>query len=75
MDFYTIKMVLGLSIPFLLATLWAIIHAAQNEFGNLREKSFWMIVAAIPFIGFIIYLIFGFRKWKKKGETNETYTN
>ena len=71
MDFHTIKMVLGLSVPFLLATLWAVIHAAQKEFGSLREKVLWMMVAAIPFIGFIIYLIFGFRKGKKMGETNE----
>ena len=65
MDFHTIKMVLGLSVPFLLATLWAVIHAAQKEFGSLREKVLWMMIAAIPFIGFIIYLIFGFRKGKK----------
>jgi len=65
MDFDTIKMVLGLSVPFLLATLWAVIHAAQKEFGSLREKVLWMMVAAIPFIGFIIYLIFGFRRGKK----------
>jgi hypothetical protein len=71
MDFQTIKMVLGLSVPFLLATLWAVIHAAQKEFGSLREKVLWMMVAAIPFIGFIIYLIFGFRKGKKLGDTNE----
>ncbi|MCX5880989.1 MAG: hypothetical protein NTU74_04065 [Deltaproteobacteria bacterium] len=38
MDFHTIKIVLGLSVPFLLATLWAVIHAAQKEFGSLREK-------------------------------------
>jgi hypothetical protein len=71
MDFHTIKIVLGLSVPFLLATLWAVIHAAQKEFGSLREKVLWMMVAAIPFIGFIIYLIFGFRKGKKMGETHE----
>ncbi len=71
MDFQTIKVVLGLSIPFLLATLWAVIHASQKEFGSLREKVLWMMVAAIPFIGFVIYLIFGFRKGKKLGEMNE----
>ncbi len=70
MDFYTIKIVLGLSVPFLLATLWAVIHAAQKEFGSLREKVLWMMIAAIPFIGFIIYLIFGFRRGKKMGEIN-----
>lgn len=71
MDLLTIKVVLGLSVPFLLATLWAVINAAQKEFGSLREKVIWMMVAAIPFFGFIIYLIFGFRKKKKMGEINE----
>jgi hypothetical protein len=71
MDLFTIKVVLGISVPFLLATLWAVIHAAQKEFGSLREKILWMAVAAIPFIGFIIYLIFGFRKKEKFGEMNE----
>ncbi len=71
MDFYTIKMVLGLSVPFMLATLWAVIHAAQKDFGSFREKILWMIVAALPFIGFIIYLLFGFRKSRKLGETHE----
>lgn len=71
MDFHTIKIVLGLSVPFLLATLWAVIHASKNEFGSLKKKVLWMAIAAIPFIGFIIYLIFGFRKGKKLGEMNE----
>jgi hypothetical protein len=71
MDFDTIKVVLGLSVPFLMATLWAVIHASQKEFGSLREKVLWMMVAAIPFIGFIIYLLFGFRKGKKLGELHE----
>jgi hypothetical protein len=71
MDFHTIKVVLGLSVPFLLATLWAVIHASQKEFDSFREKVLWMMVAAIPFVGFIIYLIFGFRKGRKMGEMHE----
>jgi hypothetical protein len=71
MNFETIKIVLALAAPFLLATLWAIIHASQKEFGSLKEKTIWMLVAAIPFIGFIIYLIFGFRKGKKLGENHD----
>lgn len=65
MDFNTFTVVIGLSIPFLLMTLWAVINAAQKEFGSLRQKALWMIIAAIPFVGFVIYLIFGFRKGVK----------
>jgi hypothetical protein len=71
MDLQTIRTVLVIAVPFLLATLWAIIHASQKEFGSLREKVLWMMIAAIPFIGFIIYLIFGFRKGKNMGESHE----
>jgi len=56
-----------LCIPFFLLTIWSVINAAQKEFGSLKAKVLWMIIAAIPFIGFIIYLIFGFRKGKKTG--------
>ena len=54
-----------LCIPFFLLTVWSVIDAAQKEFGSLKTKVLWMIIAAIPFIGFIVYLIFGFRKGKK----------
>lgn len=64
MDFHTIKVVLGLTAPFLLGTLWAILNVAQKDFGTFGKKAMWLIVAAIPFIGFIIYLIFGMKKGK-----------
>ncbi len=65
MDLNTFTVIIGLSIPFLLMTLWAVINAANKEFGSLSQKAIWMIIAAIPFIGFVIYLIFGFRRGKK----------
>jgi hypothetical protein len=71
MDIQTIKTVLAIAVPFLLATLWAVIHASQREFGSLRSKVLWMMIAAIPFIGFIIYVLFGIRKGKKIGESHE----
>ena len=64
MDLHTIAVVLGLTAPFLLGTLWATVNAAQKDFGTLGKKALWLFVAAIPFIGFIIYLIFGMRKGK-----------
>ncbi len=69
MDLHTIKIVLGLSVPFLLMTLWAVIHAAQKEFGSLREKVIWVVIAGIPFIGFIFYLMFGFPRKIKPGDS------
>jgi len=64
MDLHTIKVVLMLTAPFLLGTLWATVNAAQKDFGTMGKKALWMFIAAIPFIGFIIYLIFGMRRGK-----------
>lgn len=61
----TVVVFLGISIPFFLMTIWAIVDVAQKDFGAVKKKALWGIIAAIPFIGFIIYLIFGFRKGKK----------
>ena len=65
MDLRTIGTVLILTVPFFIGTVWAIVDAGQKDFGTIGKKAIWIMVAAVPFIGFIIYLIFGFRKGKK----------
>ncbi len=69
MDPKTILVLIILAIPFVLLSFWAITNASQKEFGTLGKKTLWILVAAIPFIGFIIYFIFGFRKGRKQGST------
>ncbi len=64
MDLQTIAVVLGLTAPFFFGTIWATVNAAQRDFGTLGKKALWLFIAAVPFIGFIIYLIFGIRKGK-----------
>ena len=71
MDLKTIHVIIILTIPFILLTVLATINAAQKEFGTLGKKALWIFVAAIPFIGFIIYFIFGFRKGKKQGSPSK----
>ena len=56
---------LALCVPFLIATIWAIVDVAQKDFGTAGKKARWWIIASVPFVGFIVYLIFGFRKGKK----------
>ena len=65
MDLKTIGIIIGLTIPFVLLTILAIVNAAQKNFGTLGKKAFWMLIASIPFIGFIIYFAFGLRQGKK----------
>ena len=58
---------LALCVPFLFATIWAVVDVAQKDFGTTGKKAMWWIIASVPFIGFIVYLLFGFRKGKKTG--------
>ena len=54
-----------ITVPFFVLTIWAIVDALQKDFGTMGKKALWALIASIPFIGSIIYLIFGFRKGKK----------
>lgn len=56
---------LVLCVPFFIATVWAIVDVAQKDFGTDGQKALWWVVASVPFVGFIIYLIIGFRKGRK----------
>jgi hypothetical protein len=65
MDLKTAGTIVIISIPFFIFTIWAVVDALQKEFGTMGKKALWGLVAAIPFIGAFVYLIFGFRKGKK----------
>ncbi len=54
-------------LPFFLLTVWALVDVAAKQFpGQGREKAAWWLVATIPFIGWMIYLVTGRRRGKKK---------
>ncbi len=65
MDLKTFSVFLALVVPFFLGTVWAVVDSAQKEFGSLGRKVLWVVIASIPFAGFIVYLLFGFRRGKK----------
>ena len=69
MSLKAIAIFVGLCIPFFLGTIWAIVDVAQKDFGTVGKKALWWVIASVPFIGFIIYLIFGFRKGRRMGLT------
>jgi len=54
-----------ISVVFYLLTILAIVDIVRKDFGTIGKKALWGIIAMIPFIGWLIYLIFGFRKGKK----------
>jgi Zn-dependent protease with chaperone function len=55
-------------LPIIALSMWAIIDAAGREFGSTGKKALWMMIAAIPFIGFIFYLAIG--RWKSHKPEN-----
>ena len=69
MDIKSAVIFVGLCVPFFMGTIWAIVDVAQKDFGTVGKKALWWVIASIPFIGFIVYLLFGFRKGKKTGLT------
>ena len=69
MGIKTAVIFVGLCVPFFMGTIWAIVDVAQKDFGTMGKKALWWAIASVPFIGFIVYLLFGFRKGKKTGLT------
>jgi len=71
----TVLTVVALSIPFFFMTVWAVVNAALRDFGTPVKKALWLIVAAIPFVGFIFYFAIGFRKGKKMVDLTPPHDN
>jgi hypothetical protein len=50
-------------VLFFLITCVAILDIARKDFGSIQMKALWgFVVAMMPFIGVLIYFVFGFRK-------------
>jgi len=47
-------------------TMLALIDIILKDFGTLKAKIIWHFIAIIPIIGWLIYLVFGYKKGKKK---------
>ncbi len=60
-----ILIISGISFGF---TMLALIDIILKDFGSLKAKVIWHFIAIIPIIGWLIYLIFGF----KKGQRNKS---
>ena len=62
MDIFHIIVAVGAG--FYIFTCLAFIDIARKDFGSLGMKALWGFIAFIPFIGVVIYIIFGYRKGK-----------
>jgi len=52
-------------IPFFIATIWALADVSMKKFPTSREKALWWIIALVPFAGWLVYLVFGFKRGEK----------
>ena len=48
-------------------TMLALTDIILKDFGSVKAKIIWHFIAIVPIIGWLIYLIFGF----KKGQRNK----
>ena len=65
MDLKTALTVVAASVPFFLLTVWALVDVFTKDFGTTGRKATWAVIAAVPFAGALVYLVFGFRRGRK----------
>jgi uncharacterized membrane protein YhaH (DUF805 family) len=70
LDIATVIVWIKISAFFYLLTVLAVIDIIRKDFGTIGKKALWGLIAVVPFIGWLVYLIFGFRKGKKTGADN-----
>ncbi len=62
----TFVVVAGIAAVFWCLTMLAIIDIILKDFGSIKTKAIWGFIALIPFIGALIYLLFGMKKGIRK---------
>jgi len=65
MDLETTLVWIKIGAVFFILTILAVFDVARKDFGTMGKKALWGVIALFPFIGWLVYLIFGFRKGKK----------
>ncbi len=55
-------------VVFWLMTCIAIVDIARKDFGGIEKKAAWGFTALVPFIGVIIYFLFGYKKGVPKSK-------
>ena len=57
----------GIIVPFILLTLWAILHGFRHYFDSPQERLLWICFAVfVPIIGGLAYLFVGRRRARGK---------
>ncbi len=73
MDIASVLLWVKIGVVFYVLTIIAFIDIMFKDFGTGGKKAVWAVISLIPFIGWLIYLIFGYRKGKRSSkEENQT---
>ena len=62
----TASIIIVSGIILWLLTALALIDIITKNFGSLKNKVIWFVIAFIPVIGWLIYFIFGLKKGVRK---------
>ncbi len=62
----TFMVVVGLGVIFWGLTMLAMVNVVLKDFGSTQTKALWGIVSMIPFVGWLIYFIFGAKRGVRK---------
>ena len=68
MELKTTLTFIAMTIPFFLLTIWMLVDISMKQFKSPGEKAAWWILTLTPFIGWLVYLIFGFRRGEKPAQ-------
>ena len=52
-------------------TCIAVIDIAYKDFGGIEKKALWGFVAMVPFLGPLVYFLFGYRKGRRRSGTGK----
>lgn len=61
---HTIAVWAGIGMLFFAFTMLAVTDVIKKNFGSTKVKTLWGLIALFPFVGWLIYLLFGFRQGK-----------
>ena len=61
-----VMIVIGSAGASYVLTCWALIDVAARDFGAIEKKAVWGIVAFIPFLGWLVYLLWGRNKGTRR---------
>jgi hypothetical protein len=62
----TVIIIVGAVVASSLTTCWSLVDVAGRDFGAIEKKAVWGVVAFIPFVGWMVYLLWGRKRGRRR---------